>query len=179
MSAYLDETYSGWLYDQIFLSGAVDPGHSYRELTYILYTTEFVWLVPNDDNRVEDGKALRYEFLDETGIEIPEEEDYWLDLGCSVLEALFALARRLDFQTGRGMEYWYLKMLENLGLLEYHDDNHIPESKIKKILDQFIWRTYSFDGTGGLFPLRYPESDQREAEIWYQMNAYLLERSYV
>ena len=36
-------------------------------------------------------------------------------------------------------------------------------------------RSYAFDGYGGLFPLRKPHQDQRNIEIWYQMQAYLME----
>ena len=39
-----------------------------------------------------------------------------------------------------------------------------------------IWRTYDSNGYGGLFPLRNPREDQRKVELWYQLNAYLLEQ---
>lgn len=154
--------------------------HSYRELCHILFTTEFVWLVPNDDNRVEDGKALRFEFLDDQAMDVPEEHSYWLDLGCSNLELMLALARRLDFETERDVHSWFLELIKNLGLSRYHDAAaDIPEDLIKDTLDTFVWRTYDYNGDGGLFPLEHPEQDQRQIEIWYQLNAYLLERSYV
>lgn len=180
MSAFLDERYSDWLYDQVFPSRVKNPMQNYRGLAHILFTKEFVWLVPNDDNRVEDGKALRYEFLDDEELAVPREEDYWLDLGCSVLEVLVGLARRLEFLSGKDTHYWFVEMIGNLGLKEYHDAApDIPEHEIIQILDDLIWRQYSHTGRGGLFPLRHPERDQREVEIWYQLNAYLLERSYV
>jgi len=176
MSAHLDSRYSDWLYDQIFESRT----EHYRELAHILFTKEFVWLVPNDDNRVADGKDLRYEFLDKLDLRVPEEEDYWLDLGCSVLEVLVSLSRILEFETGRTTEYWFMEMITNLGLKQYHDEaEDISERLINKILDEFIWRNYSHTGQGGLFPLLRPDEDQREVELWYQLNAYILERDYV
>ena len=42
-------------------------------------------------------------------------------------------------------------------------------------LDGFINRQYEANGEGGLFPLKGVCEDQREVEIWYQMNAYLYE----
>jgi hypothetical protein len=35
------------------------------------------------------------------------------------------------------------------------------------------------DGSGGLFPLKNPQQNQRTTEIWYQMNAWLMENSNV
>ena len=38
-------------------------------------------------------------------------------------------------------------------------------------------RMFSRDGSGGLFPLRRFDRDQRSVEIWYQMQAWLMENS--
>ncbi len=48
-------------------------------------------------------------------------------------------------------------------------------AEIDDILERLIWRQYQEDGQGGFFPLAWPEQDQREVELWYQMNAYLAE----
>ena len=173
MSAYLDGLYSDWLYQQIY-----SPGRrkSYRELFHIFFTTEFVWLVPNDDNRVEDGKSLRHEFLEDTDTRIPSEEGYWLDLGCSVLEMFLGLVKRLHFETGDSIEHWSDELLKNLGFDRYTDDcDDFDEEHIREALNDLIWRRYRPNGKGGFFPLKNPREDQRVVELWYQLNAYLLE----
>jgi hypothetical protein len=37
-------------------------------------------------------------------------------------------------------------------------------------------REYDPDGRGGLFPLDGTHANQREVELWYQMQAYIIER---
>lgn len=133
-----------------------------------MYTKEFVWLIPNDDNRAKDGKDLRTEFLESTGLEC--QDSNWLRLGCSVLEMFVALSRRLAFETDGESSRWFWQLVDNVGLTLSFSKRRIDER-----LDELIWRNYQPDGTGGLFPLRHPHADQRQVEIWYQLNAYLLE----
>ena len=78
-----DDAYLGWLYSQVASVHLKNPSRTYWSLFRCLYTTEFVWFVPNDDNRVEDGRALRYQFIEETGTEVDPE---WLHLGCSMID---------------------------------------------------------------------------------------------
>lgn len=176
MSASLDERYFDWLYSQVCSVRVTNPSKTYRNLFHILYTKEYVWLVPNDDNRMEDGRDLRYEFLEHEGIDPSERDKLWLDLDCSMLEFLIALARRLEFITERPQHIWFWELLENLQLEIYNDRVDIPLDLVDKTLERVIWRTYDYNGGGGLFPLVYPEEDQRRVEIWYQISDYLLER---
>lgn len=129
--------------------------------------------MPNDDNRAEEGQALRDEFLETSGTDIVDEE--WMAIGCSFLEMLIGLSRRLEFETGAEARVWFWTMLENLDLRHLTDAVDIPPESIDEKIDAVIWRTYSFNGRGGLFPLDHPAKDQREVELWYQLNAYLLE----
>ena len=69
-------------------------------------------------------------------------------------------------------------MIHNLGLDIFDDENYTDNggnAAIFEIVASWLDRTYSYDGEGGLFPLRNPDYDQRDAEIWYQMQAYLEE----
>lgn len=179
MSAYLDERYFDWLYSQVCSVRAKSPSRTYKNLFHILYTTEFVWLVPNDDNRVEDGKYLRYEFLDHEGIRLSPSDQFWMELGCSFLEFLIALTRRLEFNTDISATTWFWKLLENINLRRLNDRVDISREDVEETLNRVIWRTYDEDGNGGLFPLDYPEQDQRKVEIWYQASAYLIEQGMV
>ena len=171
MSEPLDESYLRWLHDQVLTTGRRAKSRSYWTLLRVMYTREFVWFVPNDDNRVEDGKALRVEFLEQTKIEASVD---WLDLGCSFLEMLIGVSRRLSFDTNIPTQDWFWHLVGNLGL-SGQNDRDVVEAEVEEAVDTVIWRTYSRDGSGGLFPLRSPARDQSKVELWYQMGAYIME----
>jgi hypothetical protein len=174
MSARLDELYIQWLYSQVGNVRLTSKSKTFWSMARQLYKTEFVWFVPNDDNRAEDGRDLRYEFFDQTGEELDVD---WFDQPCSMFELLLGLARRLSFEAGGEPRAWFWHLLDNLDLgrvtdAHYNDDT---ERGIAEILDRINRRTYNRDGYGGLFPLRRPRRDQRKVELWYQLNAYIIE----
>lgn len=166
----LESAYFNWLCAQVMKIETPTPSLTYWKLLLELQNTEFVWLVSMDDNRSEDGKELRIEFMRQIGMEIDHE---WLNIGCSVLEMLIAFSRRASFTTGRSSEDWFWVFLDNLGLSEFNDASylHFP---VSDIVDRFIWRTYEFDGTGGLFPILHTPRDQRKIEVWYQFSEYIM-----
>jgi hypothetical protein len=179
MNQTLDELYLTWLYGQIGSVKLRDRSRTYWSLARQLYTKEFVWIVPNDDNRVEDGKALRGEFVEEHDLEILDSA--WMGLGCSVLEMLIAFSRACAFQDDGEPRTWFWLMVENIDLKQFSDNNYGGQSikEIDDILDRVIWRTFQFSGEGGLFPLDHPDRDQRKVEIWYQFSAYFIEKDYL
>lgn len=170
----LDELYFRWLYAQVSNVKLKNPSRTHWSLLKLLHTKEFVWFVPNDDNRLEDGRYLREEFVyDQRLLDV---EQNWMELGCSMLEMLIGLSRRLYFEEdGFTIDEWFWRLLENLGLHGLTDRGGWSEQDVDEILDDVIWRTYEPDGHGGLFPLVEPHEDQREVELWYQMSEYLLE----
>ena len=174
MKEPLDEQYLTWLYSRIGSTKVTNPTRTYWSLFKQLYQKEFVWLVPNDDNRVEDGRDLRYAFLEEAGLK--HVDPNWMGLGCSVLEMLIALSERMAFEADGQARTWFWHLLDNIGLGGYTDAKQDCAEDIEDVVDRVIWRNYEPDGRGGLFPLENPASDQREVEIWYQLCAYLLER---
>jgi hypothetical protein len=180
ISPPLDELYFTWLYSQVDSVEISNPSRTYWRMLRQLYTKEFVWSIPNDDNRAEDGKDLRREFINEEGLD--DIDQAWLDLGCSMLELLIGLSRRLSFQDDGEPRSWFWQLIENLGLERYNDNALIREEEIYEILDEIlnevIRRTYKRNGSGGLFPLKRATEDQREVELWYQLSAYLLEKYY-
>jgi len=176
MSGTIDDRYLEWLYSQVAAVRNRNPTKSYWKLFRQLYSKEFIWLVPNDDNRVEDGRALRLEYLNQ--VESDEALDSWLGLGCSVLEMLIALSRRAEFQTEISSVEWFWTFLKNLSLSHFtdHKYNRYSDSEIDDILESLIFRTYDSDGRGGIFPINDPrQGDQRHIEIWDQMSIYLFE----
>lgn len=177
MNDPLDRQYLTWLYSQVGSVRLKNTQRTYWSLLRQLHTTEFVWFIPNDDNRVEDGRDLRYEFLNTNLIGHVDPE--WLHLGCSMLEMLIGLSRRLSFEAEGEARYWFWKLIENLELHECNDAlflaTHASE-KIDDAVNRVIWRRYSRNGQGGLFPLERAREDQRRVEIWTQLNTYLVEQ---
>lgn len=170
----LDERYLEWLYLQVGLSKLKRGSKTYWFLLKQLYVKEFVWIIPNDDNRLEDGRDLRLEFVRETYIHDPDPN--WWGLGCSMLEMFIGLSRRLEFETDIPVDEWFWELIENLDLTKCDDDKKWDPQDVDNILDDVIWRTYEPDGRGGLFPLQDAQEDQRDVEIWYQQSAYVIEQ---
>jgi len=174
----LEELYFEWLAVQVVNVRLRNRTQTNWHILEHLHRTEFLWRIRNDDNRVADGKELRSEFLEERS-----DLDYgpeWLDQGCSFLEMLIALSRRLTFETeGVSSAEWFWHMLDNVGL--HVSDSDYESQRMETFTDQVLQalnnRTYNPNGRGGLFPLNDAQIDQTQVELWYQMNYYLLERS--
>lgn len=170
----LDELYLRWLYSQVGNVKLKNPARTHWSLLRQLYKKEVIWLVPNDDNRLEDGRNLRDEFLDEE--RLFDVDPDWMELGCSFLEMMIGLARRLNFEEDSvSAPDWFWILADNLDLRGFNDKFGCPIVAVNEVLDDVIWRTYRTDGYGGLFPLKHAEEDQRDVELWYQLSAYLIE----
>lgn len=170
----LEETYFKWLVDQVVNSRLHNSRQTNWEVLRQLHQTEFFWRIRNDDNRVADGKELRSEFLDG----LPAGS--WETQGCSFLEMLIALSRRLAFQTeGISPAEWFWHLMDNVGLRisDWDYEEQRMHGYVDQVLQMINNRTYDKNGRGGLFPLHGANIDQTKIEIWYQMNYYLLERS--
>lgn len=173
MNVPLDELYFGWLCRQVGESENRKPSRCFSNLLRKIFKTEFIYLIPKDDNRAIDGRNLRYEFVDELELEVPED---WMNQGCSMLELIIGLSRRLSFELEGEPRLWFWRLLSNLELDQYNDAMPFPEARVDYILENLILRTYKPNGRGGLFPLtsrRCP--DQRDVELFYQLQAYVLE----
>ena len=109
MTKPLDELYLEWLYSQVASLRSRNPERKHWALLRQLYSTEFVWFVPNDDNRVEDGRDLRHEFLEDEGLTDVDPE--WMDLGCSAFEMMLGLARRLSFEAEGEPREWFWRLM--------------------------------------------------------------------
>lgn len=174
----LDDQYMTWLYEQFAHVHENNPSRSYWSITAQLYAKPFTWMVPNDDNRAEDGVELRDEFIEQYRVEyVPAD---WRHKDCSFLEMLIGLARRTAYNSLGSPAEWVCKFLENMGIwfsdAEYDDRAARMVDLAMRRVNQ---RLYEWDGQGGLFPLMHPHQDQREVELWYQASAYLLEGGYL
>ena len=166
----IEGEYFGWLYGQVASLSNPNPQRTYWLLLEALHSKRFYWYIPNDDNRVQDGLELRYEFMNGPS----ESGDF-----CSFLEMLIALSRRAAFEsTNDDTMEWFWHLMDNLGLREMNDEALMDGDLVRHIrqtLDNVVERRYDKDGRGGIFPLARPEHDQRKVELWYQMSSYLLE----
>lgn len=167
MTSKIDIEYFQWLVSKI----DIPTNRTYVYLFERMHNLEFVWTVPHDDNRVQDGLDLRIEFKHEWN----HRRGPNLDM-VTILEVLIALSRRVAFNAGGDERFWAWKLLKNLRLTKMSDPvDEEKAQKIEEILYALVWRTYHPSGLGGFFPLRHPVDDQTKVEIWYQMNAYVLE----
>ena len=179
MRKKLDELYFEWLYSQVGSVKNKNLNMTYWSLLRQLYLKEFVFFISNDDNRAEDGKVLRVEFLDTVMDQDPTME--WMSLPCSMLEMILGLSRRLSFLAGGETRDWFWHLLENIDLDNLTDASYNDESfiKVDEVLNRVIFRTYDKSGKGGLFPLKKADVDQKTVEIWYQLNKYLIEQDLI
>ena len=123
------EEYFDWLWER---SGI---GPNYLQLMVLLYTTPYVPLLVDDENRKADGNELLHIYCEEYGYDIPPVDSGVLD-ECSVLEMLLAFAARINTElVGDPSEsrvgLWFSRMLENLGIYQY-DDAHWNREKVAK-----------------------------------------------
>jgi len=171
----IEDQYFNWLCQKVSVPSARLPNLRFNNLLSTLHQFQFVFLVSGDDNRVEDGRDLRIEFLRQRGFPI---DGALTSPGCSVLEMLIAFSRVAEFETDESAKNWFWVMLTNLGLSTVNDATPINEKALHDVIEQFVFRTYNRRGHGGLFPLTHTKKDQREVEIWYQFNEYLFELDY-
>lgn len=168
-----DEPYYKWLVSQIEF-----PPHfkkTFDQLLRCLHETEFVWMISGDDNRVQDGRDLRTEFM--YAFDIPNDfPELEFPEFVSVLEIMIAISRILAFVAGGEAPGWAWRLIDNLGLNHFYDPlNREKLNGVNEIIQTLIWRTYDRNGKGGFFPLLFAEEDQTKVEIWYQLNAYVNE----
>ena len=177
----IQQKYFEWLCDIVDIRK-----HHYIFLAKALHKKEFYWTVQYDENRAQDGIALRNRFLEEHKIE--DEES--LINPCSMLEMMVALAERFEYlmpdsdsdeEELERPAQWFFEMLANIGLNKYTDEYYITDdyrNVIDNTLNIVLERSYDKDGNGGLFPLNKAEKNQKKVELWYQMNLYIMEKTF-
>lgn len=178
--------YFCWLCEMVCVDGRY-ADEAYWVLAKTLWNTDFIWALERDKNRIEDGLYLRDIYAHEGGTD-------GYDGPCTVLEVLVALADRIDTMLDEvdgenrvAMYFW--EMIENLGLGSFTDEyfiggesgydlilDHDEKDPIDHILEQWMYREFEYDGYGSPFPLKDAKEDQRAIELWYQANAYIIER---
>jgi hypothetical protein len=167
-----------------YLMDLINPDTVYNHtvLLDILYRIDFRWSVHNDDNRIGDAIELRYNYQVDRGVSESELKELLL-IPCSVIEVICGLAIRMDDLMRDPYEShidrWFWELIDNLGLTNFTNDSYErgawTVNDVRKIVDIFMDRTYDELGHGGLFPRNVCYKNQKECELFEQMNGYLNE----
>jgi hypothetical protein len=173
-----DRAYFRWLVKKYLKDSEGEPD-GYACLLEQMFRKSYYYIVPNDENRAEDGLDLRDAFLiTPLGRKhggVPEGP-------CSFLEFLIGVSIRLSDLLIDGepipVDEYFWELASRLRLTEYTDDLYSDERTtfiVDNVMTDFMDRKYGRCGDGGLFPLSPPCRNQRKTEVWYQLNTYLLE----
>jgi hypothetical protein len=164
--------YSQFLIDKIH---GYEPAYmDYSRLILYLFDSPYKFY-GSDEDRYRDGIGLRYIYAQASG-------DYVIldwDVGCTVLEMLVALAQRLDSDIMGQPDidetyYWFWLFIDNLHLRKFTDDR-FDEYQVRYIIEDWLNNRITFNGDGGLFPLKCPVRNQSSLPVWQQMSDYLKE----
>lgn len=177
--AYPD--YFVWLCEMVCVDGRY-ADESYWVLAKALWNTDYYYTIDMDADREADGMALRDRYAREGGLD-------GYDGPCTVLEVLIALADRMDCMLDEldgecKTPIFFWEMIENLGLENYSDTCfedyprrvHSFRNRIDETLETWLGRLFEHNGRGSPFPLHHSRMDQRETDLWYQANAYMIEK---
>ena len=181
MTNNLEELYFEWMLSFVY-NDHYFKTLSFRRVLEYLYLREFYYILPMDDNRCQDGIALRYRFGREKNIDDREISNVLDVKPCSVLEMMVALSIRIEesimgeYTVGDRTGQWFWIMMNSLGLGHMSDENFNIHT-VNDILYDFLERKYEPNGKGGLFTLEEPPQDLRKIEIWYQMCWYFREEA--
>lgn len=152
---------------------------SYKKLLVYLHDTEFIYTIPDDRNRAEDGADLRHRFVMTVGyMNMYKQAMDILDGPCSILEMMVALAIHCeenimdDPNMGDRTGQWFWNMVISLGLGPFVDAK-FDRRLVDDIINRFLDREYEPDGRGGLFTIRHCTRDLRTVAIWHQLCWYL------
>lgn len=155
---------------------------NYTRLFEMLNNLEFYWSIDRDDNRAGDGMELREDYNIPHDITFGERDlrIYFMEHPCSVLEMLIGLAIRVDEEylgdpSDPHPEYFFWEMIKNLGLNEY-TDRKFDVGSVKRRVSMWLDRRFTKNGLGSPFPVYNDDRDQRDLEIWDQMNSYINEK---
>lgn len=169
----VNSNYFEWLCSKVRY---MDFEVSYFSLMKDLYKFKFVPIVSNDIRRCSDALELRREFVTEYGFQHSH-----FARGYNVLEVLISVASRMEYELSdnfgedRFVDKCFWELIRNLGLDQYDDDAY-SERMVRTILERFVNRKIDRKGNGGIFPMVDTKVDQRNVELFYQMQEYLKER---
>lgn len=173
--------YFDWLCEIVCVDGRY-ADESYWILAEALWDIDYYWILDMDETRAKSVETLRYRYINEGGRPRYTGKASVLEVLVMMAESMYDLLDELDGEDQRPIYFW--EMIDNLGLIGYSDrffkeigdKRPIFERRIVKKVRIWLDRAFEYDGKGSIFPLMEPKEDQRNVDLWYQMQAYLIER---
>lgn len=149
--------YTSWLIQR----GCLE---NYTELASVWDELDFVWYIPEDEDKAIQALRMRDEYCYETGAPSPRQAP------ASFLEVFVSITDTLTAMLYQDRESFTKSILLNVGARSYSDDGRLPSEihdEALIIAERVMYRTYSRNGTGGLF--RIPGVDTLEMPLTTQM----------
>lgn len=137
---------------------------NYSELASVWDELDFVWYIPEDEDKAIQALRMRDEYCYETDMPSPRQAP------ASFLEVFVSITDTLTAMLYQDRELFTKSILLNLGARSYSDDGRLPSEihgEALIIAERVMYRTYSRNGTGGLF--RIPGTDTLEMPLTTQM----------
>ena len=164
------DNYYIWLCDLIDL----ETHSGYSDLISFLYCTEFIWSVPTDSNRAQDGIDLRLDYISDN----PDDDGEWVDDACSWLEMLIALARRVrtdimpDFNIS--VDGWFWQFISDKERINYRNLDDFSSENLP-LFQEFV--TFLKDDSKKVAKKVANDEKkwQMDEDIWRKINRYLAE----
>lgn len=137
---------------------------NYTELASVWDEIDFAWYIPEDEDKAIQALRMRDEYCYETSKPMPRQAP------ATFLEVFVSITDTLTAMLYQDRASFTKSILLNLGARSYSDDwrllSEIHEEGLN-IAERVMYRTYSRNGTGGLF--RIPGSDIIETPLTTQM----------
>lgn len=137
---------------------------NYSELASVWDEIDFVWYIPEDEDKAIQALRMRDEYCYETETPSPRQAP------ASFLEVFVSITDTLTAMLYQDREEFTKSILLNMGARSYSDDGRLPSEIHEEALDiaeRVMYRTYGRNGSGGLF--RVPGSNILETPITSQM----------
>ena len=137
---------------------------NYTELASVWDELDFVWYIPEDEDKAIQALRMRDEYCYETGTPSPRQAPP------SFLEVFVSITDSLTAMLYQDRESFTKSILLNMGARSYSDDGRLPSEIHDAALDiatRVMYRTYGRNGSGGLF--RIPGENVLEMSLTTQM----------
>ena len=137
---------------------------NYTELALAWDELDYVWYIPEDEDKAIQALRMRDEYCYETGMPSPRQAP------ASFLEVFVGITDTLTAMLYQDRESFTKSILLNVGARSFCDGGGLPSELREEALiiaERVMYRTYSRNGTGGLF--RLPGLDAIEMPLTTQM----------
>lgn len=160
-----------------WLRGLVEDPSLARSLSHVFLFNQLqedIFIADNefDECQLKNGVRLRSIFADDNGLDLKAVRLVIFG-SASTLEVMISLCMTMedDILTnpyyGDRTSKWFTCMLDSLGLSSQTDSNYNPDY-VARVLSNLATRSYSKNGSGGLFTTSRDDVDMRKLTLWDQ-----------